>query len=415
VNLDGSGERVLATRKKPEFLDKPAWSPDGKVIACSFGLVASNHTESLVGFEVATGEKKEITTQRWQGFESVAWLPDDSGLIAAAKETFGGPTQIWHISYPEGKTRRITNDLGNYGALSLTADGKSLVAFQFERRSSLWVMPKEDPSGAKPITSSERVVYRAVSFTPDGRILYPLSISGDQDIWIINADGTNPTQLTANAGVNILPNASPTGRSIVFASNRANQSAFNIWQMEMDGSNPIQLTHGSSETGPACSPDGLWVVYSQGGPEVSNTQKTLWKISIEGGQPVQLTKTPSSGAAISPDGTLIACWYKRDATSPWQLALIPFDGGGTPIKLFAAPRNPKPWPRWSPDGQEVGYVDSREGVSNIWSQPIRGGLRKQMTQFTSEEIEGFDWSRDGKLVCSRHHSTHDVVLITDFR
>ena len=413
ANVDGSGERVLATRKKPEFIDKPAWSPDGKLIACSFGLVASNRTESLIGYEVATGQEKPITPRHWQGFVNLAWLPDTSGLVAAASETFGGPTQIWHISYPEGEVRRITNDLENYGNLSLTADGKNLAAFQFALRSSVWVMPRGNP-GASPITSSERVVYRAVSFTPDGRILYPLIASGDQDIWIMNADGTNPKQLTENAGANILPKPSPDGRYIVFASNRANQNAFNIWRMDIDGGNPIQLTHGSGETGPACSLDGLWVVYSKGGPEVNNLQKTLWKVSIDGGEPVQVTNTPSNGAAISPDGTLIACWYKQATASPWQLALIPFTGG-PPIKFFDAPRMPRLWPRWTPDGSAISYIDTREGVSNIWSQSISGGPPQQVTQFTSEDIAGFDWSRDGTLACSRFHSAQDVVLITDFR
>ncbi len=414
VNVDGSGERVLATRKGPEFIGLPAWSPDGKLIACSFGLNASNRTESLIAFEVATGQEKQITTQRWQGFTSVAWLPDGSGLVAAAKETFGGPTQIWQVSYPDGEVRRITNDLENYGNLSLTADGKTLVAFQLARRSSLWVTPKENPSGARPITSSERMVYRAVSFTPDGRILYPFSVNGNQNIWIMNADGTNPKQLTADAGVNVLARPSPDGRYIVFASNRANQGAFNIWRMDIDGSNPIQLTYGSGESGPACSPDGLWVVYSKGGPEVLNAQKTLWKVPIDGGEPVQVTNTPSNGAAFSPDGTLIACWYKQDAASPWQLAIIPFTGG-PPIKLFNAPRVPILWPRWTPDGQAISYIYTSEGVSNIWSQPISGGPPQPVTQFTSEEIEGFDWSRDGTLICSRLHSTQDVLLITDFR
>ncbi len=413
VNVDGSGERVLATRKNPEFIDLPAWSPDGKLIACSFGLIASNHTESLIGFEVATGQEIPITPQKWQGFVSLAWLPDGSGLVAAASETFGGPTQIWHISYPEGEVRRVTNDLESYGNLSLTADGKNLAAFQFALRSSLWIMPRGAP-GARPITSSERVVYRAVSFTPDGRILYALIVRGDQDIWIMDVDGTNPKQLTANAGVNILPKPSPDGRYIVFASNRANYNAFNIWRMDMDGGNPIQLTHGSGETGPACSMDGLWVIYSKGGPEVNNAQKTLWKVPIDGGEPVQLTDTSSNGAAISPDGTLIACWYKTDAASPWQLALIPFTGG-PPIKFFDAPRMPRLWPRWTPDGSAISYIDTREGVSNIWSQSISGGPPQQVTQFTSEEIAGFDWSLDGTLTCSRFHSAKDVLLITDFR
>jgi Tol biopolymer transport system component len=414
-SLDGSGKRVLATRKAPELLGQPAWSPDGKVIACSVGRNASNRTQHLVAIEVTTGQEKEISSQRWQGFERVVWLPDGSGLLATAAETFGGPRQIWQISYPDGEVARITNDLDDYGDLGLTTDGKSLVTFQVATRSSLWLAPKGDPNGAKPITGSERPLYRAVSFTADGRLLFPSTIGGAQDIWIMNADGTNPKQLTANAGVNTLSNPCPNARYIVFASNRANNGAFNIWRMDMDGSNPIQLTFGSGEAGPFCSPDGLWILYSSGGPDVLNAKKTIWKIPIDGGEPVQLTKSPSNGPAISPDGTLFACWYKQDAGAPWQIALVPL-AGGPPIKLLAAPENHTLWPRWTPEGQAISYIStSREGVSNIWSQPISGGPPKQVTQFTSETIDGFDWSRDGQLVCSRLHSAQDVILISDFR
>jgi Tol biopolymer transport system component len=415
VNVDGSGERVLATRRGPKFLGQPVFSPDGRLIVCSFGLNASNQTESLIAFDVATGDEKPITNRRWQGFVSVRWIPDGSGLVAAAQETSGGPTQLWHISYPNGEVRRITNDLENYGALSLTGDGKSLLTIQGANRTSLWIMPKENPGGARPITSNDRDFYRMVSFTPDDRLLFPADVSGTRDIWIMNADGTNLQQLTRNAGANILPKASPDGQYIVFTSNRDNRGAFNIWRMDMDGSNPIQLTHGSGETDPVCSPDGRWVVYSKGGPEVNAAQKTLWRIPIDGGEPVQLTTRPSSGAAISPDGTGIACKYKQDATSPWQIAVIPFTGG-QPIKLFDAPQSPPNiWLRWTPDGRAISYVSKRGGNSNIWSQPVGGGPPQQVTPFTSEEIGGFDWSRDGTLVCSRGHWAQDVVLMTDFK
>jgi len=425
LNVNGAAQRVLATKKIPEFIDLPAWSPDGKLIACTSGRLASNRAERLIAFDVATGDEKLITGESWQAFVSLTWLPDNTGLIAAATETGEGSPQscqIWNISYPAGEVRRITHDLDNYGGLldrygglALTADGMSLVTVQWAQRSSVWVMATLDPTGAKPITSNDRYVYRVVSFTADGRILYPSDIKGNLDLWIMNSDGSDSKQLTANTGVNIHSNASPDGRYIVFSSSRTNKGTFNIWRINTDGSNPIQLTYGSGETGPTCSPDGLWVVYSKGGPEVDQAQKTLWKVSIDGGEPIQLTDTSSFGPAVAPDGTLIACWYKRNDSSPWQLALIPFTGG-PPIKLFDVSRSTLRSPRWTPDGQAVSYINTTsDGVSNIWNQPINDGPAKQVTQFTDEQIDGFDWSRNGQLVCSRLHTTQEVVLINNFR
>lgn len=70
--------------------------------------------------------------------------------------------------------------------------------------------------------------------------------------------------------------------------------------------------------------------------------------------------------------------------------------------------------RWSPDGKAILYLDSNEGVWNIWSQAVDGGPPKQLTKFTSDQMFSFDWSRDGKMfVCSRGVVTTDVVPIKD--
>jgi len=62
------------------------------------------------------------------------------------------------------------------------------------------------------------------------------------------------------------------------------------------------------------------------------------------------------------------------------------------------------------------YVDTRGGISNIWSQPLEGGPPKQVTDFKSEEIFSFARSRDGRqLALARGVETGDVVLISDSR
>jgi serine/threonine protein kinase len=420
ANVNGNEERVLATRKKPEFISPggPAWSPDGRLIACAIGVLAKNRQMNVTGFDVTTGEEKKIADQTWDELNGrMAWLPDGSGLIVSA--TTGAEDQVWQIPYPSGEARRVTSDPNyNYGDLCLTSDGKNLVTVQSASRSSIWIMPKGDSFSARPITSGEHNLYRHVAWTPDGRILYASNIGTDRDIWIMNGGGTEPKQLTANAGVNLQPQPSADGRYVVFTSNRANKGTFNIWRMNIDGSNPAQLTHGSGESQPVCSPDGHWVVYSKGGPNTTPWQKTLWKVSIDGGEPVQVSDKPSSGAGISPDGNVIACWYAHDPAEqnppPMKIALIPF-AGGPPIKILDAIRTAIHPVRWNPDGQSIDYIDTHPFLSNVWSQPINGGPSKQLTQFTSELIEGFDWSRDGTLVCSRLHGVQDVVLISDFR
>ena len=73
---------------------------------------------------------------------------------------------------------------------------------------------------------------------------------------------------------------------------------------------------------------------------------------------------------------------------------------------------PLPFVRRSPEGQALTYTAHRDGISNIWTQPLGGGPAKQLTDFKAEGRLRFDWSRDGKqLVWSRHVWTADLVLL----
>jgi Tol biopolymer transport system component len=72
--------------------------------------------------------------------------------------------------------------------------------------------------------------------------------------------------------------------------------------------------------------------------------------------------------------------------------------------------------RWSRDGLFLHYIDKRQGVSNIWSQPLAGGPPKQVTDFKSDHIFQFDWSQDGKyLAVTRYTVSSDVLLMSTER
>ena len=76
---------------------------------------------------------------------------------------------------------------------------------------------------------------------------------------------------------------------------------------------------------------------------------------------------------------------------------------------------PLPFVRWSADGQSLTYTANRDGIPNIWTQPLAGGPAKQLTDFKSEGRLRFDWSRDGRqLALSRHVWTSDLVLLKNF-
>lgn len=72
--------------------------------------------------------------------------------------------------------------------------------------------------------------------------------------------------------------------------------------------------------------------------------------------------------------------------------------------------------RWTASGDALTYVRTKDGVSNLWSQPIKGGPAKQITNFASGLIWRHAWSRDGKyLALARGNVSVDAVMLTDLR
>jgi Tol biopolymer transport system component len=187
--------------------------------------------------------------------------------------------------------------------------------------------------------------------------------------------------------------------------------------MNVDGSNPVQLTRGPRENSPDCSPDGKWVLYTSYPQGVG--VPTVWKISIEGGEPTQLTNKYSAEPKTSPDGRVIACWYRGDDVKlRSRIAIIPA-AGGAPIKVFERPPNVylNRSMRWTPDGQAIIFTAGAGTTSNIWRQPIDGGPPVQLTNINRPDlIFSFDLSRDGRqIVYSMGRQPSDAVLISDFR
>jgi Tol biopolymer transport system component len=70
---------------------------------------------------------------------------------------------------------------------------------------------------------------------------------------------------------------------------------------------------------------------------------------------------------------------------------------------------------WTPDGHSVAYIVYKNKVSNVWIQPIDGGPRRQLTDFTSGHIYRIAYSADGKtLYLARGYAKNDALLVTGF-
>jgi Tol biopolymer transport system component len=248
-------------------------------------------------------------------------------------------------------------------------------------------------------------------WTADNKIIYASDASGNADIWEMAADGSNQLQLTAAAGRNYAPVASADGRYVVFHSNRGGR--WQVWRMGRDGSNPTLLTPGSEESNwPDVSPDSRWVFFEH----IDGGIPKLWKVSIDGGEMTRVSTSLALRPSIAPHGRAVAYWTKAESpTAPWQIAVAPLDGSA-PIKLLDVPQgaaNGQSAIQFSPDGETVTFIDFRNGVSTLVSQPIDGGPPRVLTSINKDLFYSFNQAVDGRLVMSRGIRTSDAVLISE--
>jgi Tol biopolymer transport system component len=406
VNVDGTAERKLATRKSPASfrVAGPAWSPDGKIIAVGSGNV-------VVAVLVADGKERALASNLRGDVGRVAWLADGSGLLLITSDE-APRWQIYHLAYPSGQVRRITNDPNDYAGVSVTTDGKALVTVSTKFSTRFWIITQGEWSRPHDISpgSSEQDGFYGFSWMPDGRILYASDPDRKSHLCVMNWDGSYAKEFPVAVPTGVGVSACPDGRHVLFASQGR------IARVDSEGGNLKRLTTGEGhyDSAPRCSPDGKWVVYGSRRAD----DRTLWRIPIEGGTPVQLRDKPTRLYAISPDGKSIACTEEENTNQPTKLIVFPSQGG-PPSKTFdSLPGLVLGGVDWAPDGRSITFSATQTGASNVWTQPLAGGPPKQLTDFERGRSRNLSlaWSRDGKhLALVRGTYASDVVLISDFR
>jgi serine/threonine protein kinase/Tol biopolymer transport system component len=421
ANADGSNVRRLAAHKPNEavFWERytPAWSPDGKMIACGIEYRKENvgHLK-LMALRVADGAEQPLSDRDWSWINGVAWLADGNLIVSGAVKSRSPEeySQLWLVK-PGAAPETLTPDLTHYGGVSVTADGAALVTMQELDSYSLWVAPNNDASRAARVLQ-ETAWLNHPSWTPDGRLLYESTAGGSRNIWVMNANGTNKKQLTNGCDC-FDPQMSADGRYIIYEFHNADGQS-HLWRMDADGSNQKQLTSGINEDWPTFSRDGKWVIYSQRSGDVDDT-RAIWKVPLEGGTPVQLgPENQAYDPTVSPrDGSIAYFFFDKQENYKRKISIIPPDGGAA-IKTFPYPKegSSRTNIRFTPDGRSLAFVGQRDGGANIWMIPADGsGEAKPLTDFKTEIIWfSFAWSADGKqLAVTRLAAATDAVLLSE--
>ncbi|MGE5358370.1 MAG: protein kinase domain-containing protein [Bacteroidales bacterium] len=422
ANADGSGEQTLVTRATPNhfvYADL-AWAPDGRAIAAA--VFEGSARTAVVTVNPDTGAVTVIGKKRWDAVTGLAWMPGGTSLLVAATDLAASDVpQLWEVRVPGGDLRRITKDVGDYGTVSLSADGRQLVAVRSEFRGNLCVAPAQRPNEATQIeAAANTVARRRVRWTTDGRILFTATTGGNEDIWVINADGSDLRRLTTSAEPDLNAVATSGNRFVVFVSYR--DGRWQLWRMEPDGSRQTQLTHGAVDVSPVSSADGRTVYYVRG--DVPG--KPLFAVPIEGGEPVPVASlTPQEGGggfppgfspyALSPDGTRLLGVFWDQPLGRTRVAVAWLsENRSAQILNVPAPLTGYSF-AWTPDGRAITNIASgADRVPNIWRQPLDGSAPSRLTNYATHDlIVAHDWSHDGKLALVRGDFVRQVVMLKD--
>jgi Tol biopolymer transport system component len=231
-------------------------------------------------------------------------------------------------------------------------------------------------------------------WSPDGqKVVFHSFRDGNQNVYVVNADGTGETRLTDSTADDGHP-VWLSSSSILFASNRGGSSALYTMTATGGAQTPIPGAQGASNPSP--SPDGTRIAFTRG--------THIWVTNVDGSNQVELTTGASETDDTprwSPDGTKIA--FASDRDGQLEIYVMNTDGTGQTRLTHSASGESSLTPAWSPDGSRIAFWSERDcgviapGVLHpceIYVMNADGSQPTNLTGSSGWKIQP-DWSPDG--------------------
>jgi tol-pal system beta propeller repeat protein TolB len=215
------------------------------------------------------------------------------------------------------------------------------------------------------------------------------------DIYVMDGTGGNKTLLINVGNADLDPAWSPDGTKIAFSTDE------DIWVANADGSNPVNLTNTpitvGSDREPAWSPDGRKIVFSSIRPEGDTSNLDIYVIDASGGNEQRLTTDPDTdrAPAWSPDGATIAFCTNRDGA--WIYLMNPDGSGERPLRQFTHIVTD---PNWSPNGQTL-VIAGDANNPGIRLLDLQGNLSGALTEGPIDRTPA--WSPRGTAIVFTHY------------
>ncbi len=223
------------------------------------------------------------------------------------------------------------------------------------------------------------------AWSPDGnQIVYASTVGGDAEIVVMDADGGNAQALTENTARDAGPAWSPDGSRIAFASDR--EGSFDIYLMDPDGGNLTRLTsdEGIDELDPAWSPDGSQIAYYTRRDEEAETTE-IYVIPAAGGEARRLTEngTIDQWPDWSPDEGNLA-YTSGEGLTRGRRAIFVLDLATLQARRMTDGTARDDDPAWSPDGSAIAFDSDRDGDGYFDLYVLNTGAR-ELRQVTTEQ------------------------------